>query len=150
MESSLHNLTRGYKRTKGRRIGRGNASGHGTYAGRGQKGQRARSGGKGGLKLRAFKQKLQSIPKIGGFKSFYVKPQLVYLKNINAAFDNNTIITPKLLLAKGLIKVKGNRMPEIKILDNGEIKKKLIIRGCAASESAKKKIIAMGGTVFKS
>ena len=65
-----------------KRVGRGNASGRGTYATRGLKGQRSRSGGKGGLKLRGFKQSLQKVPKLRGFKSPNPANQTVSLGTI--------------------------------------------------------------------
>jgi len=147
MELSLHTLTRGANLRKKRRIGRGNASGHGTHSGRGLNGQSSRSGGKGGRKLKAFKQQLQSIPKMGGFKSPYDKPQTVSLKDINTRFCENDIVTLQSLLSHKLINKEGGRMPIVKILSNGRISKKFIIKDCLLSESAKEKVIAAGGVI---
>ena len=127
----LHNLktVTGSKTAKKRR-GRGNASGKGNYSGRGMKGQRARSGGKGGLKLRGVRGYLQRVPKSRGFNSLKVKRAEVNLSQLEAAFKAGEIVTPKIMVARGLIKsVKQG----VKVLALGEIKKNLEIKANAFS-----------------
>jgi large subunit ribosomal protein L15 len=58
-------------------------------------------------------------------------------------FDAGTEITPDLLRQAGLAKKKG----PIKVLGNGEIDKALTVKVHAASDSARSKIEAAGGTV---
>jgi len=51
------------------------------------------------------------------------------------------------LIERGIIrKIKG-RIPQVKILGKGELKKKLTIEDCQVSKAAKEKIKKAGGTV---
>ncbi len=129
---------------KGKRIGRGHGSGHGTYSTRGAKGQRARTGGSGGLKFKGMKASILSIPKLGGFRSLVAKKAIVNLKDLENKFSNDEIITPGKLLEKGLIK---SSKAGVKILGEGKLTKKLIIKGCLISDSAKQAVEKAGGTV---
>ncbi|PKL72350.1 50S ribosomal protein L15 [Candidatus Kuenenbacteria bacterium HGW-Kuenenbacteria-1] len=140
---NLHNLksTKG-SRKKSKRIGRGGK--RGSYSGRGMKGQKARSGGKKGLQLKGLKKMIQSIPKKRGFKSMHPKLEIVNIKQLSVKFKDDDIITPEILLKEKLVsKIKNG----VKILGNGELKKKLIIKGCAISKFAKDKIEKAGGKV---
>lgn len=57
-------------------------------------------------------------------------------------------VNPQTLLEKKIIdKIKG-KMPKIKILGGGEIKKALIIENCRVSKSAKEKIEKAGGKII--
>ncbi|MCK4967522.1 MAG: 50S ribosomal protein L15 [Candidatus Aenigmarchaeota archaeon] len=150
MTLSLNNLQRPTKLKKKQiRRGRGNSSNRGTYSGRGQKGQRSRSGGKGGLKLLGFKINLRQTPKIGGFKSKRERPIIVNLNVLDKNFSTGDKITPQILEKKKIIKQqKGKREDiKIKILGQGEIKKKLIIQNCQISATARQKIVKAGGKV---
>jgi len=139
----LHNLkvSKGSK-TRKRRVGRGNASGKGNYSGRGIKGQRSRSGGTSGLKLRGIKGYLLKIPKSKGFRSLKLRPAAVNLKDLEKVFENGSVITPKALLAKGLVKTIKNG---VKVLGQGELKKKLEVKANAFSKTAEQSIIKAGG-----
>ncbi len=141
----LHQIkpTRGTKK-KRKRVGRGNSSGHGTYSGRGIKGQKARSG-VSNLKRLGMKQILLRTPKKKGFKSNKPKDQVVNLSVLNQYFKDGEAVTPKSLLAKGLI---DNIKIGVKILAKGELKvKKLRFSGVKMSESAKKQIEKKEGRV---
>lgn len=141
---TLHTIKPFPKSKKPRkRVGRGGA--HGTYSGRGQKGQRARSGGKKGLKLKGIKRMLLSIPKIRGFRSPYPKVAVVNVGFLDKKFKENDIITPQVLLETKLID-KINK--GVKILGDGEITKKLVIKECEVSKNAKEKIERAGGKVL--
>jgi len=146
MALKLHNLkpAKGSKKKK-KRVGRGDSSGHGSYSTRGIKGQRSRSGGKGGLKLRGMKANIQSIPKLGGFKSHKPKYKIVNLKDLEAGYKNNDIVSVVSLLEKGLI---NSKKPGVKVLGEGEITKKLTVKVEKISDSAKKAIEKAGGKVF--
>ncbi len=149
MELTLHTLSRGKNsRQKPKRLGRGNASGHGTYSGKGQKGQRARSGGRKGLRLRGLKTQIQRLPKLGGFKSLKIKPTVVNIQVLNTEFKNGDLITPKVLADKKIIRTVGGRLPKVKILGDGDLTKKIIIKGCQVSDPAKKKIIQAEGSIL--
>lgn len=138
----LHNLpsTKGKQKT---RAGRGNSSGAGNYSGRGMKGQRSRSGGKGGLKLRGLKQSLMSVPKRRGFNSNRPVAQPVNLGDLETAFSEGAIVDTQALKAKGLI---TDPYAPVKILGNGELKKKLTVQVQKVSKSAQEAITAAGGT----
>ena len=51
------------------------------------------------------------------------------------------------LIKKGILRLKKGRNPQVKILSDGEITKKIIIDGCAVSLKAKEKIEKAGGEV---
>lgn len=143
---SIQNLKNPKGKRSKKRVGRGNASGHGTYSTRGIKGQRSRSGGKGGLKIKGFKQVLSSIPKLRGFKRRQEDIQIINVSELNHKFLDNTEINAESLYKEGLIKTvkKG-----VKVLGNGELKiKGLKVSGCEASKSAKEKIKKNGGEVL--
>lgn len=146
MALQLENLRPAWgAKKKRKRVGRGDSSGHGTYSTRGAKGQRARSGGKGGLKLKGLKSNILSIPKLGGFRSLRAKLAIVNLKDLEENFENNDIITPGKLLEKGLIK---ETRAGVKVLGMGELKKKLIIKINKISASAKEAVEKAGGQVI--
>lgn len=129
-------------RTK--RVGRGNSSGHGTYSGRGGKGQTARKGGSHRLKQKGLRHLLLAMPKLRGFHSQYSKLVVVNLELLEKHFQDGDKITPSVLLEKGLIDtIKSG----VKILGQGDLRKKLIMNGCAVSQSAKEKIEKAGGSV---
>jgi len=127
-----------------KRVGRGNATGKGTYASRGLKGQRSRSGGKGGGQRRGFKQALQKVPKLRGFKSPHASSQAVTLATLERVADVGTVVTPFFLKQKNLI--KSVKAP-VKIVATGELKKKLTITGCLATKQSVVLIEKAGGTI---
>lgn len=132
-----HQLIWKTKFRKSRRVGRGGK--RGTYSGRGIKGQKARAG----AKIRpAERDIIKKIPKLRGykFKSFYNKPSIVNLDDITRKFNDGGTVSPESLLEAGLVaKVKG-RMPEIKILGRGDLKKKLTFRGVKFSKAVAEKV----------
>lgn len=130
-------------RKKVKRVGRGLGS-KGTYSGRGQKGQKARSGGRKGLKLLGMKRIILSTPKLRGFKSPYAKMSVVNVSDLEKKFKDGEIVNPKTLLEKRLV---GKMNVAVKILGDGELKKKLIIEKCAVSASAKEKVEKAGGQI---
>ncbi len=140
---TLHNLklAKGSK-TKKRRVGRGNASGKGNYSGRGIKGQRSRSGGKKNLNRRGVRGYILRIPKTRGFKSKYLIKESVNLKDLEMAFQDGAIITPKDLYKKGLIKTISRG---VKILGVGKLSKKYEVKANAFSKTANDAIIKAGG-----
>ena len=127
-----------------KKIGRGNASGHGNYSGRGGKGQTARSGGSRGLRLKGFRRLMQSTPKLRGFTSIHAKPAEVYLNDLEANYNAGETVDLASLMAKGIIKASDQAA---KILNSGDLTKKLIILGVACTKTAAEKIKAAGGEV---
>jgi large subunit ribosomal protein L15 len=138
----LHQL-KPTKRKEKKKIGRGGA--HGTTATRGTKGQKSRSGGGKGPSFEGTKVPLfRRTPKLRGFKSIYEKNNVVNLSILEKNFKDGDIITARVLLNKSLVsKIK----PNVKILGDGELKKKIIIEGCLVSKSAEEKIKKAGGEV---
>ncbi len=131
-------------RRKRLRLGMGEGSGTGQTATRGQKGQRSRSGDG---KLVGFEggqtPLLRRIPKRGFTNGmFKVTYQLVDLETLERVFKNKSDIGLDDFRVHRL--VKGKR--PVKILGDGELKRKLKVSAHAFSASAKSKIEKAGGT----
>ena len=126
-----------------KRKGRGIGTGNGKTAGRGHKGQWARSGGgvrpgfEGGQMPLA-----RRLPKRGFNNKVFAKHYAeVNVAALNAFEDGETICVVA-MLEKGLI---GKACDGVKVLGNGELKKKLTVKAAGFSKSAKEKIEAAGG-----
>lgn len=138
----LHQLKPNPKAKK-KRIGRGGA--HGTTATRGTKGQKSRSGGGKGANFQGEKIPLfRKTPKLRGFKSLKAKNFVVNLSQIEAFFENGEIVNSRSLFQKGIIK---NGKNIVKVLGNGELKKKVIFEDCLVSKTAEEKIKKAGGEI---
>lgn len=140
----LHDLKPAKGQTKSKkRVGRGPGSGLGTTAGRGMNGQNSRSGGgvrpgfEGG-QMPLFRR----IPK-RGFKNYFKKDWVIVNVSDLNRFENGTEITPELLLESGLIKKTGYG---VKVLGDGELEKKLVVKANKFTQSAIDKIRAAGGS----
>lgn len=144
MSLALHNLkpAAGSKKTK-KRVGRGLGS-TGSYSGRGVKGQRARSGGRSGLQLKGLRSLMLKLPKQRGFQSLEKKPAVINLGVLAKNFADGSTVTPKLIAAKKLVKSIESG---IKILGDGELKHRLVIKGCLVSKPAEEKIKQAGGEI---
>lgn len=138
----IHNLSSAKGARKSRkRLGRGNASGHGTYSTRGQKGQRARSGGRKGLVQFGVKHFVIRMPKQRGFKRIPAILQSLDVRKLNQ-LPEGVIIDAALLIKRGL-----TNTDRVKIIGNGQLTKKLMVKIAAISKGARKSIIAAGGTI---
>ena len=139
--SNLH-PAEGSKHSDSFRRGRGHASGNGKTAGKGHKGQKACSGaprpGFEGGQMPLYRR----LPK-RGFTNINSK-EIVGI-NVSALerFENDSVVSVETLLETGVIK---NPQDGVKILGNGELTKKLVVKANAFSEGAKAKIEAVGGT----
>jgi large subunit ribosomal protein L15 len=150
---NLSSLKPAQSRKDRRRVGRGLGSGKGRYSGRGIKGQKARSGSnkmrpgfEGGqmpVYMRLGKQRgstsKDAMP-IGPFRTSTVPVNVSALDR----FDDGAEVTPESLVEQGLLK---NTKTDVKLLGNGELRKKLTVRVHAISASAREKVEAAGGTV---
>ncbi len=140
---NLHELSPAAGSTHvGKRKGRGAGTGNGKTAGRGHKGQKARSGGGVRVGFEGGQMPLaRRVPK-RGFNNIFAKP----LEAINVSalekFEDGAVVTVQDLLDKGIL---SKCQYGVKILGNGEISKKLIVKASAFSASAKQKIVAAGG-----
>jgi large subunit ribosomal protein L15 len=146
MSMRLHNLkpTPGSKHPR-KRLGRGESSGHGKTSGRGGKGQTARSGSSIRIGFEGGQMPLiRRIPKRGfnnkRFKTVYLP---VNVESLNI-FDEGARVDEAAFRATGLAK---GRADGIKVLGDGELKKKLTVVAHAFSASARQKIEAAGGSV---
>lgn len=138
----LHELKPAYGSTHSKkRVGRGGK--YSKTAGKGEKGQNARSGGgvrpgfEGG-QLPLFRRLGKRGFSNARFKTVYA---CVNVSELNR-FDENTVVTPELLIDTGLVK---KELDGIKILGNGELTKKLTVKAHKFSTSAKMKIENIGG-----
>ena len=152
-ELSLSNLKPAQKRQRRKRVGRGLASGKGRYSGRGIKGQKSRAGShsmrsgfEGGqmpLYMRLGKQRgstsKDAMP-VGPHRTHTIPVNLADLERV---FDDGAEVTLEALLEKRLIR---NTRTDVKILGNGELKKKLTVTAHRFSKTAAEKIEAAGGT----
>ena len=129
-------------RTKRKRLGRGIASGHGKTSGKGHKGQNARTGGGTRLGFEGGQTPLfQRLPK-RGFSNINRKEYAVVNLDTLNRFDENTDVTPELLIESGVVK---NEKSGIKVLAKGTLNKKLNVKAHKFSNTAKEAIEAAGG-----
>jgi len=129
-------------RTKRKRLGRGIASGHGKTSGKGHKGQNARTGGGTRLGFEGGQTPLfQRLPK-RGFSNINRKEYAVVNLDTLNRFDENTDVTPELLIESGIVK---NEKSGIKVLAKGTLDKKINVKAHKFSNTAKEAIEAAGG-----
>ena len=125
-----------------KRIGRGHGSGQGKTAGKGHKGQKARSGGSIRPGFEGGQMPLQRrVPKRGFNNIFAKKIVGINVGSLNV-FDDGATVDAQAIIDAGIIK---KQYDGIKILSNGNLSKKLIVKARAFSENAKKKIEEAGG-----
>jgi large subunit ribosomal protein L15 len=144
MTMRLHNLKhRPGAKHRTKRLGIGESSGHGKTSGRGGKGQTARSGGTIRLGFEGGQMPLlRRIPKRG----FNNKVFRTHLATVNVAdlnvFADGATVTPEALVEQGLLK---KLLDGVKVLGDGELKKKLTVKAQRFSGVAKDKITKAGG-----
>ncbi|WP_455012196.1 50S ribosomal protein L15 [Mogibacterium timidum] len=139
----LHELKAAEGATKVRkRRGRGQGTGQGTTGGRGMNGQNSRSGGGVRLGFEGGQMPLyRRIPKRGFTNRFAKGFAEVNVVDLNR-FEEGTVVDVDLMLQSGLVKqVKDG----VKVLGNGELKKKLTVKAEKFSKSAAEKIEKAGG-----
>ena len=140
---NLHELSPAFgSKKEAKRIGRGHGSGQGKTAGKGHKGQKARSGGSIRPGFEGGQMPLQRrVPKRGFNNIFAKKIVAVNLYSLNK-FEDGQEVDAQALIQNGIIKKEYDG---VKILGNGKLSKKLIVKASAFSESAKQKIEEAGG-----
>lgn len=127
-----------------KRVGRGQGSGTGKTSGKGHKGQNARSGGgvrpgfEGG-QLPLFRRLSKRGFNNYNFRTVYAVVNVGDLER----FEEGTTVTKELLIEVGLVK---KELDGIKILGNGNLTKKLIVKADKFTSTAKEKIENVGGT----
>ena len=142
-----HQLKRRHKNKKSRLVGRGGT--RGKTSGRGTKGQKARSGRKLRPEMRDI---IKKLPKLRGRgknsnKSIEQKPVVINLEIIERHFEAGTAVTPITLVGKNILSPYKGRIPQVKILGNGNLTKNLDFSDCLVSTSARSKIEKAGGKV---
>lgn len=130
-------------RKKKKTVGRGNASGHGSSSTRGGKGQTARSGSGYKPGFEGGQTPLyRKMPKLKGFNNInHITYQVVNVGDLNV-FEDGEEVNVIRLFEKKLISKKNK---PVKILGEGELKKKLSIKVDRVSSSAKEKIEKIKG-----
>lgn len=126
-----------------KRLGQGESSGHGKTSGRGGKGQSARSGSSIRIGFEGGQMPLiRRIPKRGFNNTRHGTRYIpVNLESLNQ-FDDGARVDEAAIRAAGLANGPGDG---IKVLGDGELKKKLTISAHAFSASARSKIEGLGG-----
>jgi len=136
-------ITKPHKRSK--RVGRGISSGQGKTAGRGTKGQNARAGSSKKPGFAGGQNPLmQQLPKLPGFTSHKIKPENVFTDQLNDL--KATKITAEVLADAKLI---SNQHVEVKLLNRGDVIKKLEVFLTNASAKAIDNIEKAGGSFKK-
>jgi len=143
----IHEVKRKTKNKVSIQVGRGGK--RGKTSGKGHKGQNARSGNSGRPEIRDM---IKKLPKLRGRgvninKSFGKKAQAVSLTDLERVFNDGDRVTPSVLFEKDLIKKDGGKIGIAKILNTGEITKKLEIKNCLISATAKAAIEKAGGSI---
>lgn len=140
--AEIMQLAGAHKRRK--RVGRGRGSGHGKTSTRGHKGSGARAGGSirrltEGGQMPLFRR----IPKRGFTNApFRTAYDVVNVSMLEGRFEAGANVTKQALAEAGLI--RSHRVA-VKILGEGELRKKLTIQADKFSKSALEKIAAAGG-----
>ncbi len=140
----LHDLKpRPGARHRRKRLGQGESSGHGKTSGRGGKGQTARSGSSIRIGFEGGQMPLiRRIPKRGFNNARHATRYIpVNLEALNR-FEDGARVDEAALRAVGLA---NGRATGIKILGEGELKKKLTVSAHAFSASARAGIESAGG-----
>jgi len=127
-----------------KRLGQGESSGHGKTSSRGGKGQSARSGSSTRHGFEGGQMPLiRRLPKRGfnnaRFATTYIP---INVEELNA-FEEGTRIDISMLKTAGL--ADGKSTGGIKILGDGQLKKKLVVVANAFSATARKQIESCGG-----
>lgn len=126
-------------------VGRG-ASSKGRACGRGHDGQNSRSGGGVRLGFEGGQMPLYRRVARRGFSNypFKVTYTAISLSTLDSSYEDGEVVSLESLKAKGIVKGKD---VQVKILNNGEITRKLEIEGIKVSAAAKEAVEKAGGSV---
>ncbi len=133
--------------TTRKRIGRGVGSGLGKTSGRGHKGWGQRSGaprraGYEGGQMPIYRR----VPKRGFTNASFSTEYTVINVDSLEIFSNGDTVDLGAVITKGLVSMNT---PLFKVLGNGELTKKLVVRAQKFTASARRKIEAAGGKVVE-
>jgi large subunit ribosomal protein L15 len=147
MSITLHNLHPNEGATKAKkRLGRGRGSGTGKTSGKGVKGQKARPGHHGArFAFEGGQMPMpRRIPKRGFKNPNRIEAFPINVETLEKQFDAGATVDLASLQAKGIV---PKLVETVKILAEGKLTKKLVIKTHRISESAKAKVEAAGGSV---
>ncbi len=140
----IHELQPKHKAKAKKRVGRGGKKG--TYSGKGMKGQKSRAGRK---MVPMIRELIKKYPKLRGYRAIRLQKYsvVVNLDTLEKTSKDGDVISADNLIKNGIVRMIKGKKPEIKILGNGKLTKKLTVENCKVSESAKKAIEKAGGTI---
>ena len=158
---NLSELKSRTRRQHGKRVGRGGK--RGTFSGGGTKGQKSRAGASVRSGFRGGDNRIwQSFPKQrgaskkpgkGGNTRIHVKHRHYQFRQDKSSvfnldffnrFDDGQVVSPKLLAEQGWI---SKLEKHVKVLGNGDLKKKIDFEGFKFSKSASEKILKSGSAI---
>jgi len=124
-------------------VGRGPGSGMGKTSTRGENGQKSRTGASIKPWFRGGQSPLYRVLPKRGFNNanFTVRYATINLSDLNR-FNDGDVVTLELLKEMGLVK---KQLDGIKVLGNGTLEKKVIVKAHKFSEVAQKQIEKLGG-----
>ena len=129
--------------TPAKRLGRGIGSGLGKTSGKGHKGQWARSGGGVRPGFEGGQMPLtRRVPK-RGFKNHFTAEYVTINVGALNDFKDESVIDLELLLNAGL--VRKDAPYGLKVLGDGELEKKLVVKAAKFTKAAAEKIEKAGG-----
>ncbi|MEZ6131490.1 MAG: 50S ribosomal protein L15 [Planctomycetaceae bacterium] len=132
------------KRKPRKRIGRGPGSGHGKTSGRGHNGYYSRSGasrrhGFEGGQMPFFRRVAKRGFNNAAFADTVV---IINVGQLSKAFESGAEVSIEALIQKGLV---PSNHDAVKVLGDGDVDKKLVVKAHRFSKSAEEKIVAAGG-----
>jgi len=155
---NLNQLKSKTKRKKAKRVGRGGK--RGTFSGGGTKGQKSRAGASvrpgfrgGDNRIWQLFPKKRGASKKPGSKASHKKHRFFRLRHekpvvFNLGFFNQfteeELINLELLNKKGFL---SNSEIKVKVLGDGELKRKIDFQGLEFSKSARRKLAKVGGAI---
>lgn len=150
METILSTLKKNTTKSA-KRVGRGIGSGKGGHTtGRGSKGKNSRGKNKltfDGTKIK--KSWLKRLPFLRGKHLLLPKKKTyeINLSQLESWFKDGQIIDKKAIFEKiGKVNAK-DLTKNIKVLGTGQLNKKLTLKGLRLSQSARQKIVSLGGKI---
>ncbi len=143
----IHEIKRKTENKKKMIVSRGGK--RGKTGGRGTKGQKSRSGHKIRPEIRDV---IKRIPKLRGRGknsnlTIYTKPVTLTIDALELIYAAGSTVSRATLMENGLIAMQHGKIPEVKILGDGTLTKKLTVKGLVLSASAKEKIEKAGGAI---
>ena len=98
---------------------------------------------------------IKKLPKRRGFgknRSRTVNPRKEHAIPVSvflvaARFEAGSVVTPKALAERGIIRARGSHVPPIKIVGKDSIDKKLSFKGISVSASVREVIEKAGGSI---